>query len=279
MNKTKKFYRVTKKLQPQKPRKSPKKPAKRRLSPWIVAGVFAVLLAAVLLPYIRSGRLADTGAPVPKEYRSYCIDLSHHNGTAIVWDSLRVVVDARGRTSKDLLGAREILPVSRIYLKATEGVSYRDRRFAENWESAGRIRAQRGAYHFFRTSADPAKQAAHFIATVGPLRHGDLAPVLDIETMHRGCTKELLNKNALTWLKAVEKHYGRRPVVYTSDSFARDILSKDITEHYPLWIARYGGKKPETPGFSMWQFTDRAVIHGIRGYVDLSVIARPVAEE
>ena len=29
----------------------------------------------------------------------------------------------------------------------------------------------------------------------------------------------------------------------------------------------------------MWQFTDKAVIHGIRGYVDLSVIARPVAEE
>ena len=200
MGKTKKFYSVTKKLHPKKPTKRPKKPVKKRLSPWIVAAVLAVTALSVLLPYIRSGRLAETGAPVPKGYHGYCIDLSHHNGTAIVWDSLRVVIDARGRTSKDLLGAREILPVSRIYLKATEGVSYRDRRFAENWEAAGRIRAQRGAYHFFRTSADPLKQAAHFIATVGPLRHGDLAPVLDIETMHRGCTKESLNKNALAWL-------------------------------------------------------------------------------
>ena len=84
-----------------------------------------------------------------------------------------------------------------------------------------------------------------------------------------------LNRRALTWLKAVEKHYGRRPVVYTSDRFALDILSSDITEHYPLWIARYGGKTPDSPACTMWQFTDRAVIHGIRGYVDLSVVTTP----
>ena len=159
--------------------------------------------------------------------------------------------------------------------KATEGTSFRDRRFAQNWEAAGRLRAQRGAYHFFRSSADPEKQAANFIATVGPLRHGDLSPVLDIETLHRGCTKDTLNQRALTWLKAVEKHYGRRPVIYTSDRFALDILSSDITEHYPLWIARYGGKTPDSPACTMWQFTDRAVIHGIRGYVDLSVVTAP----
>lgn len=279
MSKTKEFYRVTKKLQFKKPIKRGKKGQKRRLSPWMVGGVFAIIIAAVLLPYIRSGRFADTGAAVPKGYRSYCLDLSHHNGTPIVWDSLRVAIDSRGRTCKDLLKAREILPVSSIYLKATEGLSFRDNRFPENWENAGATRIRRGAYHFFRTSADPLRQARHFIETVGPLRHEDLPPVLDIETLHRGCTKEELNRNALLWLEAVEKHYGRRPVVYTSDSFARDILSKDITEHYPLWIARYGGKKPDTAGYSMWQFTDRAVIHGIRGYVDLSVIARPVAEE
>ena len=275
MGKTNKLYGVTKKLQAKKPSKRRKKTVKRRLSPWIVATALSAVLLAVMLPYIRSGRLAETGAPVPKGYHSYCIDLSHHNGTAIAWDSLRVVIDARGRTSKDLLGAREILPVSRIYLKATEGTSFRDRRFAQNWEAAGQIRAQRGAYHFFRSSADPKKQAENFIAAVGPLRHGDLSPVLDIETMHRGCTKDTLNQRALTWLKAVEKHYGRRPVIYTSDRFALDILSSDITEHYPLWIARYGGKTPDSPACTMWQFTDRAVIHGIRGYVDLSVVTAP----
>ena len=117
MGKTNKLYGVTKKLQAKKPSKRRKKTVKRRLSPWIVATALSAVLLAVLLPYIRSGRFAETGAPVPKGYHSYCIDLSHHNGTAIAWDSLRVVIDARGRTSKDLLGAREILPVSRIYLK------------------------------------------------------------------------------------------------------------------------------------------------------------------
>lgn len=234
--------------------------------------MLVLLLAAVLVPYIRSGRLSETGASVPDGAHAFCLDLSHHNGTGIVWDSLRVATDPQGRTTRDLLKAREIRPVSGVYFKATEGVSFRDRLFARHWEEAAGHGIRRGAYHFFRSSADPAAQAEHFIRTVGPLRHGDLDPVLDIETMHKGCTRKLLNERALAWLQAVEKHYGRKPVVYAPESYVRDILSADITEHYPLWIARYGGKKPDTAEYRMWQFTDKAVVHGIRGYVDLSVI-------
>ncbi len=278
---------VTKKLQAKKLQKGQKrtaagplkstrsrtKPAaKRRIGPLPVAALLATLVLLVLLPYIRSGRFSETGARVPEGYHAFCIDLSHHNGTAIVWDSLRVAIDKDGRSTKDLLKARSIHPVSAIYIKATEGGTFKDRRFADNWEQAGLIQARRGAYHFFRTSVDPLRQADHFIATVGPLRHNDLPPVLDIETMHRGCTPEVLNEAALAWLEAVEKHYRRKPVVYAPNSYVRDILSPEITEHYPLWIARYSEKQPDKAGFSMWQFTDRAVIHGIRGYVDLSVI-------
>ena len=122
------------------------------------------------------------------------------------------------------------------------------------------------------SSKDPKKQADRFIETV-KLRHRDLPPVLDIETMHAGCSKEELSRKALVWLQAVEKHYGRKPIVYTSDSFARDILSPDITAHYPMWIARYNKKEPRFTGWTMWQFTEEAVVYGANGgYVDLSVI-------
>ena len=76
----------------------------------------------------------------------------------------------------------------------------------------------------------------------------------------------------LVWLKTVEKHYGRTPIIYTSDSFARDILSPEITNHYPMWIARYNQKEPKFKSWTMWQFTDKAVLYGVSGYVDLSVI-------
>ena len=71
----------------------------------------------------------------------------------------------------------------------------------------------------------------------------------------------------------MEKHYGRKPIVYTSDSFARDILSSDITAQYPMWIARYNKKEPRFADWAMWQFTEEAVVYGANGgYVDLSVI-------
>lgn len=276
---------ITKKLAPQKAtkraasgrNKPARKPTRRKkasrkwkVSPWLVAGLVLLVAAGVLAPYIRYGRFASEGAPVPDGARSFCVDLSHHN-TGIVWDSLKVVVDRTGHTTKDLLRAKSVFPVSSVILKATEGEKFTDRRFKEYWEEAGKRDFPRGAYHFFRSSRHPEKQAQHYISQV-KLRHSDLPPVLDVETMHEGCTKQELNEKVLVWLQTVEKHYGRTPIVYTSDSYARDILSPEITQRYPMWIARYNRNEPKFKPWTMWQFTDKAVLYGASGYVDLSVI-------
>ena len=276
---------VTKKLTPQKatgrsisaPKKAPRKPARRKKGPrkWkvhpaLVAGLLLLVAAGVLYPYVRYGKFASKGAAVPDGATAFCLDLSHHN-TGIVWDSLKVVVNRTGHTTKDLLRARAAYPVSSIVFKATEGEKFTDRKFAEYWEEAGKRGYSRGAYHFFRSSRDAGRQASHYISTV-TLSHNDLPPVLDVETMHEGCTKQELNEKVLAWLQTVEKHYGRTPIVYTSDSYARDILSPDITRHYPMWIARYNREEPRFSGWTMWQFTDQAVLYGVSGYVDLSVI-------
>lgn len=248
-----------------------KKPRKRPVSPWLLIGVLVLLSGGILFPYLRSGRLASAGAAVPKDARKFCLDISHHND-AIVWDSLKVVVDRSGRTSKDVLRAKEVYPVSSVIIKATEGEKLVDKKFKEYWNEAGKRDSRRGAYHFFRSSKNPSRQATHYIATVR-LSHKDLPPVLDVETMHPGCTKKELNDKVLVWLREVEKHYGRKPIVYTSDSFACDILSPDITENYPMWIARYNKKEPRFKDWMMWQFTEEALVYGANGgYVDLSVI-------
>jgi lysozyme len=279
------FLVITKKLASQKVtkratsgrNKPARKPARRKkasrkwkVSPWLVAGLVLLVAAGVLAPYIRYGRFASEGATVPDGARSFCVDLSHHN-TGIVWDSLKVVVDRTGHTTKDLLRAKSVFPVSSVILKATEGEKFTDRRFNEYWEEAGKRDFPRGAYHFFRSSRHPEKQAQHYISQV-KLRHSDLPPVLDVETMHEGCTKQELNEKVLVWLRTVEKHYGRTPIVYTSDSYARDILSPEITQRYPMWIARYNRNEPKFKPWTMWQFTDKAVLYGASGYVDLSVI-------
>ena len=245
-----------------------------KVGPWAAAGIALAILAAVFLVFHRWGgsSSAEVGAKVPPGTWRYGIDISHNNGGRIVWDSLYVMTDARRRTVRDPYAAKDIKPVSFIFIKATEGASFKDPDFKDNWTAAGRAMLKRGAYHFFRSSKDGEIQAKHFIKTVGDLRIKDLPPVLDIETVHIGCTRELLNRRALQWLETVEKHYGKKPVVYASSSFIKDHLSTDITDNYPVWVAHYGKDNPAYDDWTWWQFTDRAVVKGVPGTVDLSVM-------
>ena len=267
MSKTKKIQTVTKKLRGKKKQKV------RVVSPWYVLGVlFFVLALIVLPPWIRKNVPLDNGARVPEGATSLAIDISHYNGW-IKWDSLKIVTDRSGRTVRNIEGNVTIRPVSAVIIKATEGESSIDEKFREYWVEAGKRGYVRAAYHFFRSSKDPEVQANNFISQVS-LRSSDLPPVLDIETMHTGCTRKALNEKALIWLGIVEDYYGVRPIVYTSDKFALNILSREITSNYPMWIARYNDRKPRFQGWKMWQFTDMGIVTGIDGYTDLSVISR-----
>ena len=250
-----------------------RKMRKVRIGPWTALAAAAAIIAAIFLVFHIRERKTDVeyGAKVPPGTWRYGIDISHNNEGRIVWDSLYVMVDSRKRTVRDPYRAKDIFPVNFVFIKATEGASFKDKDFKDNWKDAGRTSLRRGAYHFFRSSRDGELQARNFISTVGDLRFKDLPPVLDIETIHRGCSKELLNSRALGWLRAIEKHYGRKPIVYASSSFIKDYLNKEIREGYPVWVAHYEKDSPAHEGWTFWQFTDRAVVKGVPGKVDLSV--------
>lgn len=288
MSKTKELNTITKMLSPKKGqnrRKNAPSATKKRgssgqkrrskfkpvitLKLWQIFAALGGLLLFILVPYIIHKR-GETGASVPEGLWSFTIDISHHNST-IVWDSLAVCIDARGRTSRDVMKAKRVYNVSSVIIKASEGVSLKDKDFATNWSNALSHGVRRGAYHFFRTSTDPAAQARNFIETVGPLSPGDLPPVLDLETIHKGCTSKQLCEKAMVWLRTVESHYGVKPIIYTGDSFLKEHLSPALTDNYPIWIAHYKTSSPVFQDWILWQFTDEAVIRGIRGKVDLSV--------
>ncbi len=248
-------------------------PLSVRLGPWGTAGIVAAIVALALFLMPHRPRVTDErGDRVPKGTWRYGIDISHNNEGRIVWDSLYVMTDNKGHTVRDPFLASEIKPVSFVYVKATEGAEFKDRNFQENWKAAGKANLRRGAYHFFRTSKTGEIQARNFIESVGELRDSDLPPVLDIETIHKGCTRKLLNERALAWLEAVESEYGKKPIVYASTSFIREHLSKEIRENYPIWVAHYGKERPGWNDWKIWQVTDRAVVKGVPGLVDLDVM-------
>lgn len=72
---------------------------------------------------------SETGAKVPGGDYKYVIDLSHHNPGRIVWDSLSVMTDKHGHTTKSINKAERIIPVSYVILKASEGISLKDKNF------------------------------------------------------------------------------------------------------------------------------------------------------
>ena len=254
-----------------KKRSGRKRKAKKiNVSIWAVVAVITALAAFICIPYLKDKPQSDRGAKVPEGYYCYGIDVSKYQ-SQIKWDSLKVLTDAQRRTLRSTTYAKDIKNISFAFIKATEGVSMKDRHFRRHWENAGAAGIRRGAYHFFRSSKDAGEQARHFINTVGKLSEEDLPPVLDIETIHRGCSRKTLNDKALTWLRIVEEHYGRKPIVYSSASFLKDNLSKEILENYPIWVAHYGAARPRCDRWHIWQFADNAIVYGIDGEVDLNV--------
>lgn len=247
-----------------------KKVRQLKIGIWAIACIVFILAAWLSWPYISGRDSKDSGARVPSGAYCYGIDISHYQHE-IKWDSLRVMTDFRNHTTRSKLHAKDIKPVSFVFIKATEGSSMRDKRFKKHWQGAETAGIRKGAYHFFRSSKDPIQQAEIFIRTVGRLDADDLPPVLDIETIHKGCSKETLNTRALTWLKEIERHYGRKPIVYSSAYFIRDILCREIKESYPIWVAHYDKESPMHDGWHLWQFSDKAVVYGVEGFVDLNI--------
>lgn len=213
-------------------------------------------------------RSMSEGAILPRGEWSYGMDISHHQ-PFIIWNKLRILVNEDGRTVLNQGEAVRTVAIDYVFMKATEGESFKDWRFKGRWKKAKKTGITRGAYHFFRPGKSAADQAQNFIRRVGELDADDLPPVLDIERLD-DCSKETLNKRALEWLQIVEQHYGKKPIIYANPHYLNNIIDSRITQNYPIWVANYKVSRPSFGKWQYWQFTDRALVKGA-GCVDLNV--------
>ncbi len=196
-------------------------------------------------------------AKYPEGYEIHGIDISHYQGD-IDWALLR-----SGRING--------CPVRFVMIKATEGSNRVDGKFRENFSGAAEHGFIRGAYHFWSLKSSPAVQAEFFTENV-ELESGDLPPVLDIERKAESQSTEDFQKDVLSWLEMVEKHYGVKPIIYTFYKFKEKYLSSPAFDPYPYWIAHYYVDRVEYGGaWKFWQHTDVGRLPGIRGYVDFDV--------
>src|SRR3954449_9170784 len=102
------------------------------------------------------------------------------------------------------------------YVKATDGETYVDPTFEQNWMGAASAGLLRGAYHFFRAEDSPQAQAEFFWQTVAG--NGDLPLVVDVEQNMGEPTSTLLS-NLTQLLEEIQQLSGRKPMIYTDPGF------------------------------------------------------------
>lgn len=161
-------------------------------------------------------------------------------------------------------------PVKFVFVKATEGISFKDDHFKDNWQSLQEHGFIRGAYHFYRPSVLGKRQAQEFIKTV-QLETGDLPPVLDLEETDNR-SDEIVIKGVKNWLKTIEAHYKVKPIIYVNQNYYYKYIKGNLDD-YPVWLAVYRWDKPDVPegDWKFWQYSDRGWRKGVKGRVDLNV--------
>lgn len=168
--------------------------------------------------------------------------------------------------------------VSFAFIKATEGGDHADPNFNRYWAEAAQARIPRGAYHYFYFCRSGTEQARWFMANV-PRERGALPPVIDLEwTASKTCpfrppAHEVL-REAKIFKDILHRHYGQRPIIYTTVDFYRDNNLRTWPEEF--WLRSVAGHpRMVYPGqhFSFWQYTGTGQVPGVSGDVDLNVFA------
>ncbi len=167
------------------------------------------------------------------------------------------------------------------------GVIYEDAYAAYNLQKASEAGIKLGVY-FFSTAVneteavEEAKWVANFIA-----KYAITYPVVyncegftSLDSRMYGVSNSVRSANASAFLKYIEQQ-GYKGMLYAAKSELEGSTYWDtsaLTSAYKIWVAQY----PETPypvtskpsysgTYAMWQYTNKGIVDGIDGYVDMNV--------
>ena len=158
--------------------------------------------------------------------------------------------------------------------RTSDGTTFKDPRFEENWAGIKAAGMVRGVYQFFRPGQSATAQADLMISMldkVGGLKDGDLAPTLDVEVTD-GVAGATLISRMKTWLSKVEAATGRTPMVYTAPGWWSQFGAPGGLGKYTLWVANWGVSCPSVANswdhWTFWQNSSSGSVPGISGNVD-----------
>ncbi|MCR5445950.1 MAG: glycoside hydrolase family 25 protein [Bacteroidales bacterium] len=151
-----------------------------------------------------------------------------------------------------------------VYIRATEGTSIQDAYYKTNLTKARKAGLLVGSYHVYSSKTTAYQQMANMRSMIKKSEQ-DLIPVLDIEGHHSG---RLYMERVDKLLELMEKEYGVKPMIYTSERVYKTHFAIKKYSKYHIFIANYRGYP--TTRFTLWQYTEKGHCNGIGGYVDFN---------
>lgn len=230
-------------------------------SRWMIWSITVLVILAALSGYLYTahGRSARPGVtPDREKYPVVGIDVSAHNGPV---DFERALRDDS---------------VSFVYLKATEGATFQDRLFVDNYRRARKSGMAVGAYHFFRFDMAGHLQALNFLNAI----HGrelDLPVAIDVEswTNPDDVAPEVVRSRLREMINYLEAR-DYRVMVYTNKRGYDNYFPEGTGAGTDLWICSLTDIDQEgDDGFNrqpwvIWQHNHRGSIAGVDGHVDVN---------
>lgn len=159
-----------------------------------------------------------------------------------------------------------------VFIKASEGKTYKDEAFARNYRAAREAGLKVGAYHFFRKNRTGREQADNLLDAVKG-KTLDLPLVIDLEddwgngaTVSRSTAIERVLE-----MIGILKDKGYQVMIYTNkDGYEK--YYKELLMDCDLWLCSFTSPDllPHLP-HCIQQFSHEGEVAGVKGKVDLNV--------
>lgn len=158
-----------------------------------------------------------------------------------------------------------------VYMKSSEGRSFVDPYFNQNYTNAKANGLKVGFYHYLiaRSNEEAIEEARFFVSVISG-KEPDCRLAMDFESFGNLSVEEI-NQIGITFMTAVQNLSGKEVIIYSNTNDARNIFSGELT-NYPLWVAQYEVREPTPNGkwstWAGWQYTSTGEVAGISGHVD-----------
>ena len=155
-----------------------------------------------------------------------------------------------------------------VFIKATEGATFKDTHFHTNYNNARKARLKVGVYHFFRFNTDGNLQALNILHSIKGKKL-DLPFVIDIEeySNDKNTSTEDVISQLSALINTLQVH--NLPIMLYSNKKGYSRFIKGRFDDYPLWICSFTNP-PIDEKWLFWQYSHKGIVKGISGNTDLN---------